>query len=72
VAVACLGGFFFYKARTRKQTMATQKTPATTQQTAITSSESIGKLQRLKAMFDKGLITQQEYDEQKKRILENF
>ncbi len=43
-----------------------------TAQTENTSSQTIDKLQRLKAMLDKQLITQQEYDQQKTKLLENL
>ena len=33
------------------------------------SNDTFQKLQQLKTMLDKGLITQEDYDEQKKRIL---
>ncbi len=72
IAVAGVGGFFLYKKQAKKQAMLTPTLAATTQQSANSSSEAIDKLGRLKAMFDKGLITQQEYDEQKKRMLENI
>ena len=42
------------------------KTPGTE------ASDPTDRLQRLKVMLDKGLITQQDYDEQKKKILEEY
>ena len=36
------------------------------------TSNPADRLQRLKVMLDKGLITQQDYDEQKKKILEEY
>jgi PKD repeat protein len=36
------------------------------------ASDPANRLQRLKVMLDKGLITQQDYDEQKKKILEEY
>jgi hypothetical protein len=72
VVVALVGGLFLYKKRAGKQTTLNPNLAATTQQSANSSSEAIDKLRRLKAMFDKGLITQQEYDEQKKRLLESI
>ena len=37
--------------------------------TQNSSNDNFQKLQQLKTMLDKGLITQEDYDEQKKRIL---
>jgi hypothetical protein len=72
VVVACVGGFFLYKKRADKQTTLTPTLAETTQQSADSSSEAIDKLGRLKLMSDKGLITKQEYDDQKKTLLENI
>ena len=42
------------------------------QTSGAVSSDPVQRLQRLKGMLDAGLITQQDYDEQKKRILEEY
>jgi hypothetical protein len=40
------------------------------QTSGVLSSQGIQKLEQLKGMLDKGLITQQDYDEQKKKLLD--
>jgi hypothetical protein len=61
IIVAAAGGFFVLRRR-RSRTMAVGAPPA------VINTQSEQKLARLKNMLDAGLITQEEYDEQRKKF----
>lgn len=70
IVVVVLGGLFALRRRKGKTTTAppTPTPPITPSQGPTISLQSDQKLQQLKSMLDAGLITQAEYDEQRKRL----
>jgi hypothetical protein len=75
---ALIVGILLYRIRKTKPTTITPGMPTSLppppapSQTTINSFQSIDKMRRLKVMLDRGLISQQEYDEQKSKFLEKF
>ena len=76
IAIIVVGGvFFIFRNRKSKKKSVASKDKSSaalaysSQTSGVLSSQGMQRLEQLKNMLDKGLITQQDYDEQKKKLL---